>query len=492
MNAAADFLYSPSAVRAIDAFAIDVLGTAGRELMERAGRAAYAALRERWPQARALRIVCGIGNNAGDGFVLARLALADGLDAQVLQLGDARRLQGAAQAVAADYTAAGGTSVAFSAAALEAAEVVVDAIFGTGLDRPVRGEWAAAIAAINAAGRPVLALDICSGIHGGTGAVLGDAVRAELTVSFIGLKAGLFTGAGPAYSGDVHLDDLNMPGQAYGAAAPCARLSGSRQVADALPARRRDAHKGHFGHVLVVGGDHGFGGAARMAAEAAGRVGAGLVSVATRGEHVPALLAARPESMVMAVAGALDLQPLLERASVVVIGPGLGLDAWGRALFERVLDFEGPLVVDADGLNLLAQAPHRRGNWVLTPHPGEAGRLLGTSAAKVQAQRFDAAARLVARYGGTIILKGAGTIVAAEEQLPRVCPAGNPGMASGGMGDVLSGVLGGLLAQGLAPFQAAAVGVHVHAQAADLAAREGERGMLALDLMPHLRALVNP
>lgn len=493
MNLAAELLYSPAAVRAIDAFAIDGLGIGGRELMERAGRVAYAALRERWPQAHILRIVCGIGNNAGDGFVLARLALADGLDVQVLQLGDARRLQGAARAVAEDYAAAGGDSVKFSAPALAAAEVVVDAVFGTGLDRPVQGEWAAAIAAINEVGRPVLALDICSGLHGGTGAVLGGAaVRAQLTVTFIALKAGLFTGAGPAHAGEVHVDDLGVPTEAFAAARPCARLSSSRQVADALPPRRRDAHKGHFGHVLVIGGDHGLGGAARMAAEAAGRVGAGLVSVATRGEHVPALLAARPELMVMAVADASDLQPLLQRARVIVLGPGLGQQAWGRALFERALEFSGPLVVDADGLNLLSQSPHRRDDWILTPHPGEAGRLLGLTAGQVQAQRLDVAERLATQYGGIVVLKGAGTITAAEGQLPQVCPAGNPGMASGGMGDVLSGVLGGLLAQGLTPLQAATVGVHIHAQAADRAALEGERGLLALDLMPHLRGLANP
>src|SRR5690606_7280815 len=338
----------------------------------------------------------------------------------------------------------------------------------------------------------VLALDIPSGLHGGSGAVLGCAVAATATVTFIAHKSGLFTGSGPALVGELELAGLGVPEAAFEGSDATARLIGRQRVAEMLPRRPRDAHKGHYGHVLVIGGDHGMGGAVRMAAEAAARVGAGLVTVATRPEHCVGLLAARPELMCRGVEGADELQPLLARASVVVLGPGLGRGAWSQALLQEVLRFDGPLVVDADGLNLLAEAPQRNDRWVLTPHPGEAGRLLGVDTAEIQQDRFAAARRLSKRYGGVVVLKGAGTVVHAPGALSAVNTTGNPGMASGGMGDVLSGVIGGLLAQGLAASDAAAVGVWIHGAAADRAAADGERGLLALDLMQHLRELVNP
>jgi NAD(P)H-hydrate epimerase len=229
-----------------------------------------------------------------------------------------------------------------------------------------------------------------------------------------------------------------------------------------------------------------------MAAEAAARVGAGLVTVATRVEHCAGLLAARPELMCHGIDAADELNPLLQRADVVVLGPGLGRSAWSRALYEAALRFEGPMLLDADGLNLLAEAPVRNEHWVLTPHPGEAARLLGADTRQVQQDRFLASLQLVERYGGVAVLKGAGTIVQAQGSLPQVCTTGNPGMGSGGMGDVLSGVIGGLLAQGMVLAEAAAVGVWIHGAAADRAASAGERGLLALDLMPYLRELVNP
>jgi len=488
MSDLAHNLYSPAQVRAMDAYAIGTLGIDGYKLMERAGAAAYRLLRERWPQAGAIAVVCGLGNNAGDGYVVARLALRDGLAARVLQLGEMARLRGDARRAADDYLAAGGRLEPFDAQALSEADVLVDAIFGTGLDRPIEGAWAQAVNAVNAAGRPVLALDIPSGLDGATGRVLGCAVRAELTVTFLAHKAGLFTGAGPALVGELHLDDLGLPAAVPAREQPMARLL----APPALPRRARDAHKGWFGHVLVIGGNHGMGGAARMAAEAAARVGAGLVSVATRAEHVTAMLAARPELMCRGVDGPADLEPLLARATVLAIGPGLGRDDWARALFERALAFPGPLVVDADGLQLLAEAPRRRRDWVLTPHPGEAARLLGIASAQVQDDRYGAVRALLDRYDGVAVLKGAGTLVADRDGVPGVCTYGNPGMASGGMGDVLTGVIAGLLAQGLAPAEAAAAGVVLHAQAADDAASAGgERGLLATDLFPHLRRRVN-
>jgi hydroxyethylthiazole kinase-like uncharacterized protein yjeF len=485
-------LYRAAQVRELDRLAIETFGIAGGVLMERAGAAALAVLRERWPAAVDLTVLVGTGNNGGDGFVLARLARAAGLDVRVLQLGERSRIGGDAALQADRYVAAGGAWRDFDGR-LPATDVIVDGMLGTGLERPVAGAWATAIAAANGHRAPVLALDIPSGLHADSGRVLGSAVRADLTLSFIGLKCGMFTGAGPDCCGEVRFDALAVPARVYASQILAARRLDSADLAEHLPRRPRTAHKGHFGHVLVVGGERGLAGAARLAAEAAGRVGAGLVSLATRPEHAAAVVAARPEIMACGIDAPADVDALLARATVVAIGPGLGGGAWGQGLWDRALDSGLPLVVDADALNWAGTAGVRRADWVLTPHPGEAGRLLGRSVAAVQADRFAAAEALVARFGGCAVLKGAGTLVqSASARPPGVCGAGNPGMASGGMGDVLTGVIAGLLAQGLEPEHAAELGVCLHAAAADAAAVQGERGMLAGDLMPALRRLANP
>jgi NAD(P)H-hydrate epimerase len=271
------------------------------------------------------------------------------------------------------------------------------------------------------------------------------------------------------------------------------RLSLS-QFGDKLPRRARNAHKGNFGHVMVVGGDHGMAGAAVMASQSALRVGAGLVSCATRPEHIAALVARCPEVMAHGVISGQEVEPLLERPSVIVLGPGLGQGPWGEQLLQKVMASELPLVVDADALNILAAGrvvknPHRD-NWILTPHPGEAARLLGCATGDIERDRFAAVVALQQNFGGAVILKGAGTLVAAGS-IPALCSYGNPGMASGGMGDVLSGILGGLLAQGLSAEIAAQLGVCLHGRAGDLAAADGERGTSATDLLPKLRVLVN-
>jgi NAD(P)H-hydrate epimerase len=258
-----------------------------------------------------------------------------------------------------------------------------------------------------------------------------------------------------------------------------------------LPPRARASHKGDYGHVLVVGGDHGMAGAVRLAGEAAARTGSGLVSIATRAAHAAVIAAACPELLCHGVECARDLRVLLQRASVVAIGPGLGQSAWAHDMLAAVLQMRLPRVVDADALNLLAQEPMQCDHWVLTPHPGEAARLLGMTTKQVQADRLQAAQALQQRYGGVCVLKGAGTLVCTSESV-AICEAGNPGMASGGMGDVLTGVIAGLLAQGLSLVDAACAGVYIHAKAGDRAAQEGERGLLASDVLPHLRKLVNP
>jgi NAD(P)H-hydrate epimerase len=482
-------LYRAEQVRAMDRYAIDTEGIPGSELMRRAGAAAFAALRERWPEARTLSAVCGAGNNGGDGYVVARLAHQAGWDVRIYPVAPLAGLKGDALTACREYREAGGSVLDFVPVDFEGAEILVDGLLGTGLDREVAGLYAEVIRAANRYGGKLLALDIPSGLHADTGAVLGAAVKADLTVAFIGLKQGLFTGDGLEYSGRVAFADLDTPPTVKRCVQPSAWLL--PPLEHGLPLRPRQAHKGQFGHALVVGGDHGYSGAARMAAEAAARVGAGLVSVATRKEHAALLNLGRPELMCHGVANREEAQTLLARATVVAVGPGLGRSGWAGMLLDAAVSSGLPLVVDADALNLLAERPFRCERWVLTPHPGEAARLLGVSAAEVQRDRYAAARELQARYGGVAVLKGSGTLIVGEDGMPRVSIAGNPGMASGGMGDVLTGVIAGLLAQRLDPLEAATLGVRLHGAAADEAAADGERGLLASDLMAPLRRWAN-
>ncbi len=492
MNGLPDRLYRADAVRALEARVLQGAGMAGGELMARAGAAAFAALRGRWPAARRLVVICGAGNNGGDGYVVARLAREAGYDVRVLAMAAPGSLPADAAAAARDYREAGGHVQPFDGSVPANADVIVDALFGIGLSRPVAGDCAAVIAAVNDAHRPVLALDVPSGLNADTGAILGDAVRAELTMTFLALKPGLFTGAGPACAGHVALGDLGAGPGTDDDPEPAARLCRHGQRPFPLSRRSRDAHKGNFGHVLVVGGDVGYAGAPRLAGEAAARIGAGLVTLATRTQHAGLQAAMRPELMAVGVENPAQLEPLLQRASVIAIGPGLGQADWGAALFARVLESTLPLVVDADALNLLARDPVQCDRWVLTPHPGEAARLLGATTTEVQGDRLAATRRLRDRFGGTVVLKGSGTVIAFAHGGLAICADGNPGMASGGMGDVLTGIIAGLLAQGLDRDLAAETGACLHGAAGDAAAREGERGLIAGDLMPWLRRLANP
>jgi hydroxyethylthiazole kinase-like uncharacterized protein yjeF len=482
-------LYTAAQVRELDRLAIEEAGIPGYTLMTRAGEACWQVLRGNWPGARRVSVVCGTGNNGGDGYVVARLALAAGLQVQLLQLGDAAHIHGDAERARQDFLAAGGRVTAFGEAALDAPDVIVDAMLGTGLERPLAGGWLDAALAINAGGCPVLAVDLPTGLLADSGHVPGEAVRAKVTVTFIGRKRGLFTGMGPDYTGEVCFDDLGVPADV------CARVpAGAALHAGAAPGgpRPRTAHKGDFGHVLVIGGGPGMAGAVRLAGEAALRTGAGLVSLATHPAHAAFVAAACPELISHPVADARQLRSLLVRAGVVVIGPGLGKSGWAKSLLACVLEMPQPLVVDADALNLLAADASRRDNWVLTPHPGEAGRLLQQTTAAVQADRFAAARAIQEQYAGCVVLKGAGSIISSDAGPMAVCAAGNPGMATAGMGDVLSGVIGGLLAQGMPPPDAALAGVCLHACAGDRAAQVGERGLLARDVIAELRPLLNP
>ena len=485
-------LYQADHVRQLDRIAIDEYGTPGIELMERAGQAAWDLLLASCPDIQHVCVVCGVGNNAGDGYIVARLAAEHGIPVQVLSLVDIGILRGDAK-LAVDRLQSKFVSIQqFKPDFLAEAEVVVDALFGTGLDRDVVGVYAEAIHAINVSHKPVLALDIPSGINADTGCVMGAAVKADWTISFVGLKQGMFTGEAPEYCGQVCFSELGIEQQVYSRVPNTPRRIEWCQLTELLPKRSRIAHKGNYGHVLVIGGDYGFMGAARLASESTMRTGAGLVTLATRERHAIAAALAFPEVMTCAVECYADLQETLAKATVLAIGPGLGQTDWAIDLLAGVLQSPLPIVIDADALNLLAQQPSHSDHWILTPHPGEAARLLGVTTREVQADRFAAVTALQEKYGGVIVLKGCGTLIADREGKLSLCSTGNPGMATGGMGDVLTGVISGLLAQGLTLEQAADLGVCIHAAAADKAARHGQRGLIASNLFDHFQSLLNP
>lgn len=484
-------LYAAAGVRELDRRTIEDYRVPGYRLMCSAGAATFEALARRWPEQR-LSVVCGAGNNAGDGYVIARLAREAGRPVTVFALVDPARLGGDALKAARDYVDAGGEVMPWTGALEHAESIIVDALLGTGLDREVDGRFAEAVAAINAAPGPVVAVDIPSGLHADTGQVMGVGVMADLTVTFVGMKTGLLTGRGPALCGELLFDDLGAPDQASdGVPLKARRISGA-EIRCCLPPRPGDAHKGLSGHVLIVGGGPGMPGAARLAGEAALRAGAGLVSVATLPEHAAAIAAGRPELMCSGVRDGAALAGMLARASVVALGPGLGQSEWSRDVAAAALASGLPIVLDADGLNILASARRRREDWVLTPHPGEAARLLDMDTGAVQADRFAAVARLADTYGGTAVLKGAGTLVQTDRETPWLCAAGNPGMAVAGMGDVLTGTIAGVAAQCGDLGQAARCGVWIHARAGDIAAGAYPRGMLASDLFESIRQQVNP
>ena len=479
-------LHDAAQVRALDA-RLMAAGTPGAVLMQRAAQAAWRALRRRWPQVRKLCVLAGPGNNAGDGYLLAVLARRAGWDVQVYSLADPARLRDAAAQAYAEACAQGVQVQPWHAEAVLDG-LLVDAMLGTGLAGELREPYATAVARVNASGLPCLALDIPSGLCADTGRLWGAAVRADLTVTFIALKLGLFTGAGPDQVGELCFTDLQADA-ALCAAAPAMAQRLTAGNLQRLPARPRTTHKGRCGRLLVVGGERGYGGAALLAAQSGLRGGAGMVSLATREEHVAAALARCPELMVRGLLSSGQLLALLPGHDVLVVGPGLGQGAWGRSLLTAAAQFEGAQVWDADALNLLAAGRVQiRAGAVLTPHPGEAARLLGCSLVEVQDDRPAAALRLAQRYQAVVVLKGAGSLVTDGHTL-CLCEHGHPAMAGPGLGDVLAGLIGALLAQGLAALPASELAVWLHARAGERLGQAG-RGLLASELVGVIRELL--
>ncbi|KGJ88169.1 bifunctional ADP-dependent NAD(P)H-hydrate dehydratase/NAD(P)H-hydrate epimerase [Thalassotalea sp. ND16A] len=461
------------------------------QLMVAAGQSAFELLQQQWPACNTVLVVCGRGNNAGDGFVLARLALQFGMRVYLHSLAALDDYQGDAKLASQQFIDAGGRIDNIDDIDLNGIDVIIDAMLGTGIKGAVRDNFRSLIELINAHDSPVLSLDLPSGLNANTGQVQGCAIVADITVTFVAMKIGLLTGKANDYCGQLYLAGLGIAQQFAKQIASKTSINAPAHLTP-LATRQASAHKGNSGFVLTIAGNKGMPGAARLASEAALRAGAGLVAVACHRENQVIITATRPELMLadLEVSDGTDHQQKLTKVDAVVLGPGLGSNDWAETKFRQALALNKPMVVDADGLNLLAEYPQYRDNWVLTPHPGEAARLLNTSVTMIEADRFSAVKAIAVKYGGICVLKGAGSLISDGDSV-AINITGNAGMAVGGMGDVLAGILGALILQSDNIYTAAKYAVHIHGKAADMAIINGQKGLLASDLFPFIRQLVN-
>jgi len=494
-------LVTAEIMRKLDRQAIEGLGIPGALLMENAGRAVAEEVWRRW-RPRRVAVVAGKGNNGGDGFVVARHLSNRGVEVAVFLLARGQELRGDAQLNWRIWCQMGGhvqevlSEEALEALSLRQFDVLVDAIFGTGLSSEVRGLQRRAIELINAAERPVAAVDIPSGVEASSGRVLGVAVRADLTVTFALAKVGQAVWPGLAQVGELVVADISIPRRLLEEADTPYELLEPGEL-PSVPPRSPWAHKGNFGHLLVVAGSPGKTGAAALCAQAAARSGAGLVTLIVPQSLNPILEVKLTEAMTEPVPdedgflGPSSLEAALQAAqgkTALVLGPGISTrQSTVRFVGEFLERVRLPLVIDADGLNCLTRLP--RGlelvkGAVLTPHPGEMARLVGCTPGEVQAQRLEVARQWAQRWEVVLVLKGARTVIANPQGRAFINPTGNPGMASGGMGDVLTGMIGSFVAQGMGPLEAAKLGVFLHGAIADRLARgRGQLGMLAGELI---------
>lgn len=523
------YLVTNEEMRALDQLALREYGLPEAVLMETAGRSTVARLFEHWPHLSGehprplVTVVGGCGNNGGDGWVVARVLLGLGFQVRSILVGRADGLKGAARLnyqIWRKLKAPAAVEVddpqQIKALDFRGSTLIVEALFGTGLDRPLNETALAMVARLNQArldeGAKIVSVDLPSGLNGDTGQIMGDAVRADLTVTLAFPKRGLFLGEGPERSGPVRLGEIGLTPQMAALAPPSARLITAARARGLRPPRPENGHKGTFGHLVVAGGSAGKTGALLLAAQGALRGGAGLVSLAgpasfmasgIMGALLEPLTLPLPESAPGQLA-AQGTGPLLAEARagrVLALGPGLGLGEETRRLtLEVAAQAAGPLVLDADALTLLAGREEilrkRARQAVLTPHPGEMARLLGITVAQVEADRFQAVRQLVQRTGAVVLLKGRHTLVGGPDKPWALNLTGGPHLAAGGQGDVLTGLIGALLAQGLEPYQAAVLGAFAHGLAGDLAAaRKGPFGLRAAEAADHLpqawRALDN-
>ncbi|MCE0495257.1 NAD(P)H-hydrate dehydratase [Vibrio salinus] len=460
-------------------------------LMERAGQAVFAIGMAHFPGTEHWLVCCGAGNNGGDGYIVANLAKSVGINVTVWQVGGVSKIKGDARIAYEHWICAGGQVVLPGEFIPDDVDMVIDGLLGTGLKGDVREETGKIINLINRSGLPVIAIDIPSGLCSDTGTVLGKAVKAAHTVTFIGAKQGLVTGFARDYVGQLHFAGLGVEDIFDELHIPSAWILDKELLTMHLGKRAPSSHKGSHGKGLIVGGGAGMAGALVLASTAALKTGIGMISTVSDPNTVLPVVISKPEVMASGWDDVNNIGKRLDWCNVVAIGPGLGRDSQAEVIYEMIRESELPKVVDADGLYFLARQPSYDAQRVITPHPGEAARLLGCSVSEVEKDRYHAVQDLQNKFGGIVVLKGAGTLVCDSEQC-FVCCAGNPGMATAGMGDVLTGIITSFIAQGHSLLNATRLGVLVHSLAADEDAKEyGERGLVASDLFPHLRNLVN-
>lgn len=474
-------LYGISQTQEIERLAI-ASGLSALLLMKRAGFRAFSLAEQWFPQTKRVYVLCGAGNNGGDGLAFAQYAFLAGWQVDVgLVVSPAQVKAGEAVAVLSELAALGVMPKPYDAQLCAQADLIVDALMGIGLKAHLSAEMTALIASVNAFAKPVLALDVPSGLSADTGMTHGDAIVAQRTVTFLTHKQGLVSADGPDLAGEVRVESLGVPESIFEQVRPVSKLLHIEQTETGLAPRKKNVHKGLFGQALVVGGDTGMLGAVMLAGQACAYAGAGVVRVITRAESAPWVTMKCPEVMAY---GDRQLSDFIERATVVAVGQGLSVTPWAKQLWQQVLLSDKPKVVDAGALRLLAEQSMHRDDWILTPHPGEAAAMLGVSTEEVQKDRVAAIVALHEKFGGVIVLKGSGTLVYDGKEA-QICDFGDGAMSSAGMGDVLSGIITALVAQGAALMQAAVEGVMMHARAGEVLATQS-RVVVASDVVEQI------
>ena len=503
------YLVTAAQMQSLDRRTIDEARVPGTTLMERAGSGVTKALEQALgsPSGKRVTIFCGKGNNGGDGLVIARLLRRKRARVQVLLLADPKKLTGDARIMYRRFIKTAGTSVIHTLPKLDTihakaddADILVDALLGTGLSTQVKDSYRVAIEAMNASPAPTIAVDLPSGIHSDNGSILGTAVRAYLTVTFGCPKVGLYLGPAIDHTGTIAIVDIGIPQEYVSNLSLQLHLLTPQQIKPFLPPRAPTSHKGTFGHAGIIAGSPGKTGAAALAAKAALRIGTGLVTVATPQSVNPTLEAKLLEAMTVPMpetegytlgpTASSQLIDFANHRSAIAIGPGIGTHRETGDLMKMLVSkIDKPCVMDADALNLLAEQLSVLSSGkvchVLTPHPGEMARLLGhASSQSVNSDRLGVALGFAKTHHVIVVLKGARTVIASPDGQAAICPTGNPGMATAGMGDVLTGMIVGLLAQGLSAWDAARAGVYLHGLAGDWASEQrGQAGMIASDLI---------
>ena len=479
------FLYDIESVYRLDRTAVEVDGLSEISLMQRAGERVWREISSRWPDITRITIFAGSGNNGGDAFVVASLARQQGIEVQLIVRGDLSR-QSETSAHFRRLWLQGDGDIVESNQQQIVGEVIVDGLLGIGLTRELDNDWQVLIQQINQANAVRVAIDIPSGLNANTGIAQPCAVEADLTITFIGAKVGQYLSDGPDFCGELVFDDLGISSRTSRSQAPL--LSVLDQCNVTLPVKRkRNSHKYQFGHVLIIGGDLGMTGAASLAAQAALRAGAGLVTVLVHPQCIHHLSAV-PELMVKSWD---DIDEKLEQATVIVVGPGLGQSEAAKYCLQKLQSCKKPLVVDASALEPGFLDALESNQVVITPHPGEAAKLLSTTSAQIQADRIDACQNLVEIFDMVSVLKGSGSIIAQTGSIPAINVRGNPGMAVAGMGDALAGLIAALLAQDLSPFEAAKTGVLIHALCAEnYAVHNDQCGLIASDIIQRIPGIL--